>query len=222
MTGDGFWEQKQQVERFAAREPDHRLVKLIARYPEPAAVRVLDIGCAGGRNTDFLASRGFDVFAVDASAAMVEHTRMRVAAILGEEEARRRVRRAEMVDLSPFESASFEIVIALGVFHAASTGREWQRALSEAARVLASGGTMLVAVFSNETDLTGEGITRVDGEPNVYAGVPSGLHYLVGPYDLDADMARHGLEPVEPTATVVVPLDPGQRVTINALYRKVG
>lgn len=220
MDDHQFWEEQEQVERFAAREPDHRLVRLIERYHDPAGIRVLDIGCAGGRNADLLASRGFDIFAVDASAAMIQRTGERVAAILGKQEAARRVRRATMEDLSQFDSAAFDLVIALGVFHAATTGKQWHDALSEATRVLAPGGLMLVAVFSNKTDLTGKGITPVAGEPNVYEGLPSGRHYLAGPEELDHEMARRGLEPVEPTDTVVVPLEAGRRVTINALYRK--
>ncbi len=220
MDDNRFWEEEEQVERFAAREPDHRLVALIEGYDTPAKTRVLDIGCAGGRNTDLLASRGFDVFAIDASAAMVKHTRQRVAAILGDAEAQRRVRRAAMDDLSEFASSSFDLVVALGVFHSATSNPEWQRALSEAVRVLAPGGLMLVSVFSSKTDMTGQGITPVPGEPNVYEGLPSGRHYLVGGEVLDREMAGRGLEPVEPTATVTVPLDPGQRVTVNALYRK--
>ena len=220
MEDNRFWEEREQVERFAAREPDHRLVALIEGYDAPAKTRVLDIGCAGGRNTDLLASRGFDVFAIDASAAMVERTRQRVAAILGEAEAQRRVWRATMDDLSAFASGSFDLVVALGVFHAATSNRQWQRALSEAARVLAPRGVMLVSVFSSKTDMTGGGITPVPGEPNVYDGLPSGRHYLVGAESLDREMAGRGLETVEPTTTLTVALDPGQRVTVNALYRK--
>lgn len=219
MDNRQFWEEQEQVERFAARDPDHRLVKLIEGYHDPPRTRVLDIGCAGGRNADFLASRGFDLFAVDASSAMIQRTRERVAAVLGKKEAQRRVRRATMEDLSEFESANFDLIIALGVFHIATTRKQWHGALSEAARVLAPGGLMLVSVFGNRTNPTGKGITPVPGEPNVYEGLSSGRHYLVGPEELDAEMARRGLETVEPTETVVVPLESGQRVTINALYR---
>ena len=222
MTDHPFWEEPEQVERFAGREPDHRLAKLIARYAEPRKIRVLDIGCAGGRNTELLAARLFDVFAIDSSAAMVERTRERVAAILGEDEATRRVRRASMEDLSAFESAAFDLVVALGVFHAATRAKQWHAALAESVRVLAAGGLMLVSVFSQKTDLTGSGVKPVPGETNVYDGLPSGRHYLVGAEELDAEFARRGLTPVEPTETVVVPLETGQRVTVNAVYRKAG
>lgn len=221
MNDKRFWEEQEQVERFAAREPDHRLFALIEHYSDPADTRVLDIGCAGGRNTAPLAARGFDVFAIDISAAMVQRTRERVAATLGEEEAVRRVRRAPMEDLSGFESADFDLVIALGVFHVATTGEQWDDALSEATRVLAPNGLLLVSVFSSRTDPTGKGIVPVPGERHVYEGLRSGRHYLVEAEELDIELTRRGLEPAEPTDTVVVPLESGRRVTVNGLYRKL-
>ncbi|MEJ2721183.1 MAG: class I SAM-dependent methyltransferase, partial [bacterium] len=182
--------------------------------------RVLDIGCAGGRNTELLASKGFDVFAIDLSRAMVRRTRDRVASILGRKEAERRVQVGRMDDLSRFESDDFDLVVALGIFHAAATQKEWDDALSATARVLNPGGVLLVAVFSPRTDPRGEGIVRAAGEAHVYDGLHSGRHYLVEADELDAAMARLGLEPIKPTDTVIVPLDEGRRVTVNGLYRK--
>jgi 2-polyprenyl-3-methyl-5-hydroxy-6-metoxy-1,4-benzoquinol methylase len=75
LTSGGFWERPETVDRFASRDPDHRLQRLIGEYGRPAAIRALDLGCAGGRNTVLLAQRGFDVRALDASSAMVERTR---------------------------------------------------------------------------------------------------------------------------------------------------
>jgi len=220
MDTKSFWEDPEQVERFANREADHRLMEWLDRIPDPAAVRVLDIGCAGGRNTDVLAARGFDVFALDASEAMVRRTRQRVAASLGEREAQRRVRHGSMLDLSGFPAASFDLVVSLGVFHAAHDMAQWERALSEAERMLAPGGSLLVSVFGPETTWTGEPIQPVAGAPHVFEGMHSGRHVFVGPADLDAAMTRLHLQPVVPTVTVIVPIESGQRVTINALYRK--
>src|SRR5262249_40561030 len=87
-----FWESPENVARFAAREPDVRLAELIPTYAKPRDVRVLDLGCAAGRNAVLLASKGFDVEAVDSSSAMVAKTRERLAPVLGEAEAERRVR----------------------------------------------------------------------------------------------------------------------------------
>jgi SAM-dependent methyltransferase len=77
-----FGERAQVVEQSSSRAPNHRLARLIEEYERPTAIRVLDLVCAGGRNTALLAERGFDVWAVDASPAMVERTRALLAAPL--------------------------------------------------------------------------------------------------------------------------------------------
>lgn len=215
-----FWESPENVERFAAREPDVRLAGIVANWPDPRAVRVLDVGCAGGRNAVFLARLGFDVQAVDASEAMVAETRRRLAPLLGEVEAARRVRVGRMDDLAWAPGASFDLVVALGVYHCAQSRAEWDRSLSETARVLAPGGRLLVSVFTPETDLTGRGIAPVPGEPHVYEGFESGRSVLVDPQTLDAELARHGLSCVVPTALAWRRVEVGRRVSANGLYIK--
>lgn len=219
---DSFWERSEVVEQFAARAPDHRLVELIEEYDSPRDTRVLDLGCAGGRNTVLLAERGFDVWAVDASRAMVERTRSRIAPIVGADSAFQRVQPGRMDDLSPFGDGTFALVVALGVFHAARSWAEWQRALSEAARVLAPGGRLLVNHFTPEVDLTGEGVRAVPGEPHVFEGLTDGRGVLLDEADLDAAMARFGLQPSVPSKTVRVQTDHGRRVSVNALYVESG
>lgn len=197
-----------------------RLTELVREYPDPAAVRVLDLGCAAGRNAVLLAQRGFDVEALDASSAMAAKTRERVAAIRGADEAARRVRVGRMDDLSFAADSSFDLVVALGLYHCAQSRAEWDRALSETARVLKPGGRLLVSVFTPETDLTGRGIAPVPGEPNVYEGFESGRSVLVDAAALDAELARFGLTPLEPTRTARPKAETGRRVTANGLYRK--
>ncbi|MBT8461278.1 MAG: methyltransferase domain-containing protein, partial [Gemmatimonadetes bacterium] len=87
---DSFWETEEAVERFTGKQPDVRLLELLQGYPEPGNVRVLDVGCAAGRNTLVLAELGFDVYAIDSSVPMVGRTRERVAGVLGPDEAERR------------------------------------------------------------------------------------------------------------------------------------
>jgi SAM-dependent methyltransferase len=213
-----FWESPENVARFAARAPDLRLARLVPGYADPRAVRVLDLGCAGGRNAVFLAERGFDVVAVDASEAMVAETRIRFAPLQGEAEAARRVRLGRMDELGWALDASFELVVALGVYHCAQSRAEWDRALSETARVFVSGGKLLVSVFTPETDLTGRGIAPVPGEPDVYEGFESGRSVLVDAPTLDADMARHGFSPIVPTQVARPKVEVGRRVSANGLY----
>jgi tRNA (uracil-5-)-methyltransferase TRM9 len=220
MIVDPFWEAPEKVDEFAARPPDHRLVALIAREPFPRALRVLDLGCAGGRNALYLAERGVDVEATDGSRAMVERTRERLAAVLGPDEAARRVRQGPMDALPWAGDAAFDLVVALGIYHNARSAEEWHAALAETARVLKPGGRCLVSSFTPETDLEGAGKAAVPGVPHLYERPGGRRLYLVGPDTLDADMASHGLAALEATvrAEGVVPV--GRRVSANGLYRK--
>jgi SAM-dependent methyltransferase len=215
---DDFWEQPDVVARFAAREPDHRLVPLIAGMTPG---RALDVGCAGGRNTVLLAQHGWDVHAIDSSAGMVAETRRRVAELLGEEAAAERVRQGPMDDLSHYGDASFDLVIGLGIYQNAESLAEWHRALAETARVLKEGGLLLLAHFTPDLDLTGSGVQPVRGEPHVYDGMPRGRGVLFHAPELEAALAEHALRPVAPSETVVVPTEKGQRATVNALLRRV-
>lgn len=216
-----FWESSEQVERFAARDPDRRLVALLERYDHPSSVRVLDLGCAGGRNAEAAARAGFDVYAVDASQPMVERTRSRLRPIIGRSAADERVRVARMDDLDCFEDGFFDLVVALGIHHNAASESEWQATVAETARVLAGGGRVLVASFTPASLPGGRALERVAGEPHVFAGFESGPMFLLDADALDREMARHGLRAEVATETVRVETNPGRRVTANALYRKV-
>ena len=214
-----FWESAEIVERFAAREPDTRLTAMLPEFAAPSKTRVLDIGCAGGRNAVPLARAGFDVTALDASPAMVAKTRERLAPILGAGEAERRVRAGRMDDLSFAGDASFDLVLALGIYHCAASRAEWDRALSETARVLKPGGRLIVSVFTPETDLDGLGTRAVPGEPDIYEMfADGGRHVLVDAEQLDREMARFGLTPLEPTRTARPKLEKGRRVSANGVY----
>lgn len=215
-----FWSRPEVVRRFAERDPDDRLRVLVDEYAEPAEVRVLDVGCAGGRNTVFLARRGFDVHAADGSPAMVEETRRRLAAVLGEPEARNRVVVAEMDHLDAFPDNSFDLVVSLGLLHNAESWAEWTRAAEETARVLAPGGRLLVSQFTPETDLTGQGIHPVSGEPHLFDALPGGGGIFLEPDELDEEMGRWGLLPERPTTTGRTELHPGRRVSAKGMYRK--
>jgi SAM-dependent methyltransferase len=215
------WEDPEIVAEFVTREPDHRLAELLDATEDLSRLRALDLGCAGGRNAELLARKGCSVLAVDLSPAMVDATRRRLAPIIGESEAGKRVSRASMSDLSAIPDGSIDLVVALGIYHQASSVEEWDLAMSETARVLRQGGRLLSAQFGPGTDLTGEHGRRVEGEDHVHMIREGSKVVLFDSEELDRRMADHGFVPLSPTATVERPHEPsGRRVTINALYQK--
>jgi len=220
MAFESKWDDPAEVESFARRAPDLRLRALLEDELDPRAIRVLDLGCAGGRNTLLLVKAGCDVEAVDRSPAMVERTRSRLVDSLGGDEAERRVRIGRMDDVS---WAAFDLVVALGIYHCAESQLEWAGAIAESARVLRHGGLLLVAVFTPDTDFTDGRLTSVPGESNLFEGFSHGKRaVLVDADELDAAMARHDLSPNVQTVTVKRETKIGQRCTVNALYRKGG
>lgn len=188
-------------------------------WAPPPTPRVLDVGCAGGRNTVWLAQQGADVWALDGSTAMVAETRRRLADELGGSEAQERVRLGEMRDLSAHADDTFDLVLALGVLQDARTYAEWEDALSEISRVLRPGGLCLVANFAPGSQPEGAPLTPVPGERNVWLGFgPAGRRMsLPDVADLDAGFARRGMLPALATAEVRVTMPRGYRITLNAL-----
>ncbi len=215
-----FWERPEIVEKFAGREPDRRLAEWLSVREDVEGLRVLDVGCAGGRNSVYLARSGCDLYAIDSSLPMVRRTRFRIANVLGEREAARRVRVGHMELLGGFRDRSFDLVVALGVFHSAPDRATYELALAESARVLDDEGHLLLANFAPGTELEGTVMEPVPGEPDVYIGHESGRHVLLGAEALDEALDRHGLSPVVPTETVEATGEAFRRITVNGLYRK--
>jgi len=220
-AAESFWESPETVLRFAAREPDPRLRELAGLYPDPARIRALDLGCAAGRNTLYLAERGFDVIGLDASAAMVAETMRKVAAVFGPGEAGGRVRRGTMDRLEAWGDGTVDLVVALGIYHSAGSRCEWDRSLEETRRVLARGGLVLVADFTDACDPGGAGLVSVPGDPHRFDGMASGRATLMDAASLDREFLRRGLRPLRPTETVSREAEGGRRVTANALYLRV-
>jgi SAM-dependent methyltransferase len=221
MSARSFWEDPEVVARFATRAADHRLVQLI-QAQDVRHWRVLDVGCAAGRNTVYLAERGFEVIALDASQAMVAKTRERLQGLLPEAEVARRVLWGRMEDL-PFPGASFDLVIALGVYQDAPSFALWRQALGESARVLKPGGLCLVAQFAPDHQPHGKQARPVPGEAHVFVGASRDDNRrltLLTAAELDGYAAQYHLHPVVPTEQVRRDTQAGYRSTVNALYRK--
>ena len=220
---DSFWNRPEIVERFAGRSPDHRLQRLLEGLDldDPGVFAVLDVGCAGGRNTVFLAEAGVDVHAVDAAEAMVSRTRERVAEILGGLEAARRVRRGVMSDLDAFDDRRFDLVVALGVIQSSRSMEEWDRTLSEIARVTRPGGRVLVSNFARSSEPEGHPLQPVEDARCVFLWRDGRPMVLMDAEGHDASFEAHGFFPVEETETVHVPREEGYRVTINAFYERM-
>jgi SAM-dependent methyltransferase len=106
-------------------------LELLGRGPG----RVIDVGMGGGRLSQQLHGRGWTVTGTDASEAMVALARRRLPELAGSF-------RQGRIEALPFETESFDAVVALGVLeYAGDSGA----ALRELARVLRPGGVAVVS-----------------------------------------------------------------------------
>lgn len=235
------WNDPSVVASFARQPPDRRVVAAVEdRWIEPPA-RVLDVGCAGGRNAAYLASRGFAVSAVDASPAMVHATRerLRTSAVRGAPPSVAVEGRIGALD--EVVDGRFDLVLALGVLQHARSDAEFDAAVADVARLVAPRGRVIVAHFTPASRPHGRTLRRLPGTAHAYAGWegPDHVMTLHGAEALDAIFAAHGLVPATPSSEVerahvdvanrahrrgpdpVGERPPGLRVTCNAVYRPV-
>ncbi len=215
----GHWEQLEQVKKFANRPADHHLQTHVETYSKPGNIRVLDLGCAGGRNTLFLLQKGFNVWAVDRSSAMVAETQQRCIESCPHNHCEG-IQVGDMIRLQPFESDFFDLIVALGVYHNAQSESEFYSALSESSRVLRPGGELLVSVFMPGTAMGSPSPRRRFPDGFLYEGFPSGCLSLPSLTVFDRAMRQSAFTISGHSEIVEKNEGSDRRLTYNALYRK--
>lgn len=146
-TEQDYWNDQEIVSFFADNAPSEYWLEFFNSLENRASVKVLDLGCGGGRNTSLLLEKGFDVNACDLHSEMVNATRKKAAAFLSGAEVESRIIRANMQEL-PYGDNTFDVVLANGVFHNVSSVQELQLAIAETSRVLKSKGNLCLNMFS--------------------------------------------------------------------------
>lgn len=140
---DGFYADRSRPVPFFAATPDENLVSYLDRGLV-APGRALDLGCGPGRNALHLASRGFEVDAVDLSAAAVDWARERARAAGAEV----RFHRGDAFALVGEElRGPYDLIYDSGCFHHLPPHRRVSY-LALLARALAPGGHFALSCFA--------------------------------------------------------------------------
>ena len=121
-----------------------RTKEVIARLLPPPPARIVDVGGAAGAYSLWLAAQGYEVHLVDASSRLVEEARARSA------RATAPIASLSVADARslPQADGSAAIVLVMGPLYHLTEAPERVAALREGFRVLASGGTIVVAAIS--------------------------------------------------------------------------
>lgn len=121
-----------------------RSKEILMRVLPQTPARVVDVGGAGGSYSLWLAEKGYETHLVDASARLVEVARRRSAA------ARAPIATFSVADARnlPQQDRSADAVLVMGPLYHLPERVDRVRALTEAFRVLKSGGTLVAAAIS--------------------------------------------------------------------------
>jgi SAM-dependent methyltransferase len=143
------WEDPRTVAGFVSGAPNLVLMDFARRVLDRAGrARCLDIGCGAGRNAVPLAGLGFRTVGTDLSAPMIEGAKTRVRATQPPVPVDLVV--APMAPL-PFAGATFDLVVAHGIWNLAGSGAEFRAGVAEAARVAKPGAGLFLFTFSRHT-----------------------------------------------------------------------
>lgn len=129
-------------------------MRYIEQYLRPG-MRIMEIGAATGRYSHALARKGYQVDAVE----LVEHNIdvFRQNTLPNQPVT---IAQGNAMDLSAFESTTYDITLLLGPLYHLGTDTEKLRALSEAVRITKHGGYIMAAYCMNDAVVIQEGFMR--------------------------------------------------------------
>lgn len=162
-------------------ESDVELTKLVESERLPRG-RALDVGCGTGTHAHYLASRGYDVLAVDLSKLAIEQARAKPAPA-GAVEFRQLDFLADEVPAGPFD-----LVFDRGCFHVFDAPSEQARFAERVASCLAPGGLWVSLLGSTEGAARDHGPPRRSARDIANAVEPSLSIVELRATEFDADL----------------------------------
>lgn len=142
------WHRPETVAGFVTSPPNAVLMAWVKRFSRGLPMSILDIGCGAGRNAVPLASQGHRLTGIDSSPPMLEAARQRAFEAGVEEQCEFRLGTMERLDVPP---ASFDLVVAQGVWNLATSDLQLVAAVAAAAQAARAGAGLFVFTFSRHT-----------------------------------------------------------------------
>ena len=122
---------------------DDHVVDFIKYYNFEKNLKVLDCGCADGRNSEYLINQGFEVTGVDFSQTVIERTQKRLT--------KGKFLVGDIRKLDEIEENSFDFLIDAGAFHV-NYPQDTLSIIKEYHRILKPSGKMFIRVFNKDDD----------------------------------------------------------------------
>lgn len=142
-----YWNRPNIVSYFSTLEPPEYWVKKFEALFNKPKIKVLDVGCGGGRNLYMLLKMGYDAYGCDFHENMVIETRNKIANVIKNDNAKKRIMQADMREL-PYKDNLFDYVIANGILHNVSNLEDYICSIIQLSRVLKNKGELCLNVFT--------------------------------------------------------------------------
>jgi len=184
------WSQAGTVEGFVRSEPNATLMELAAQESADRGGRLLDIGCGAARNAVPLSRLGWQVFGTDLSVPMLGAAERR--ALEEPPENRPHFVLAPMETL-PFASATFDFIVAHGIWNLARSGAEFRAAVAEARRVARPRCTLFLFTFSRHA--IADSAEPVPGESFVFTQFSGAPQCFLTEEQVLSELGAHGFAP---------------------------
>jgi ubiquinone/menaquinone biosynthesis C-methylase UbiE len=197
-------------------EPHHPLLLIFFQNLKPGTLTTetigVDVGCGGGRHTEYLASLGIFAIAVDKYLQMLSFTQERLSST----GLHANLIQAEMDDL-PIPTEKTDYVISNGVLHNAINVEQIARAMSEISRILRPGGVLLLNLFTNSIISTE--LTPTDDE-STWLTADQIPMVLLAPKLVELLLSEVGLVLTDKPSEKIVDVETGKRNVYKAIFQK--
>ena len=145
-----FWNDIKNIEWFRKQPVSLYWFDFFKEIKGAEKLRILDLGCGGGRNSEMIYKLKFDFYACDNYVGMVNETKERLSSLgLDRDVIDTRISLCQM-DKLPYESSFFDYIISHGVYHNAFNEDEYVEAIKESSRVLKKGGILCYNIFTSK------------------------------------------------------------------------
>lgn len=183
------WDRPETVAGFASAAPNRILMAWVRQRSRRLPLNILDIGCGAGRNSIPLALAGHRVTGIDLSLPMLEAARQRAEL----ESASHQCTFLEgTMEQLPVPAASFDLVVAQGVWNLATSDLQLVAAMAEAARVARTGAGLFVFTFSRST--LADDVCPLPGQRQIYNQFSGSPQAFVTEEELDGLLASAGFD----------------------------
>jgi|TARA_B100001109_G_scaffold227744_1_gene202582 ubiquinone/menaquinone biosynthesis C-methylase UbiE len=135
----GPWDYNKHTKKL---QDDH-VVDFIKYYNFEKNLKVLDCGCADGRNSEYLINEEFEVTGIDFSQTVIERTQKRLT--------KGKFLTGDIRKLDNIESNSFDFLIDAGALHV-NFPKDIISIIKEYHRILKPSGKMFIRVFNKDDD----------------------------------------------------------------------